>query len=455
MLTELSMKNFKSWKQIEKMRVAPITGLFGTNSSGKTSILQLLLMLKQTVDSSDRSQVLEFGDERSSVNLGSFRDVIHSHEKPGQLDFSIRWGLADRLTIRDPESNTNTLFFAEDLGFSCSLGESGSDRLAVNRFSYDLAHHRFTISRKGTTGAKYELASDDGDFRFVRSQGRAWPLPSPVKFYGFPDQVYAYYQNAGFLAQLQLEFESLFKHMYYLGPLREFPQRHYAWKGSEPADMGRRGERVVDALLAAGQRGPYISPGYKKKHQTLEERIANWLKKLGLIHDFAVERIADGSNLYQVKVQQTPNSPQVLITDVGFGVSQILPVLVLCYYVPEGSTILLEQPEIHLHPSVQSGLADVFIDAIKNRSIQIVVESHSEHLLRRLQRRIAEEEIKTADISLYFCEAATERGSVLTQLDLDLFGNITNWPKDFFGDEFGDMAAMTKAAMERKKGQPA
>ena len=113
-------------------------------------------------------------------------------------------------------------------------------------------------------------------------------------------------------------------------------------------------------------------PGPRRKRQTLEERIAHWLKELGLIHDFSVEAIAENSSIYQVRVQKSPSSAKVLITDVGFGVSQILPVLVLCYYVPEGSIVLLEQPEIHLHPSVQSGLADVFIDAVKNRNIQII-----------------------------------------------------------------------------------
>jgi predicted ATPase len=284
----------------------------------------------------------------------------------------------------------------------------------------------------------------------TRTQGRVWDLPAPVKFYGFPDQVYAYYQNAGFLADLQLAFENLFGRLYYLGPLREFPQRNYAWKGSEPADMGRRGERVVDALLAAQQRKNYISPGHKRKKQTLEARVAHWLKQLGLIYDFKVEPIAEGKNIYQVRVQKTYASAEVSITDVGFGVSQILPVLVLCYYVPEGSILLLEQPELHLHPSVQSGLADVFIDAMKNRHVQIILESHSEHLLRRLQRRVAEQEMTPEETALYFCEVV-DAGSKLTALDVDLFGNIKNWPKDFFGDDFGEMAAMTKAAMRRKQ----
>jgi predicted ATPase len=452
MLTQLSVSNFKSWKKIDKMRLAPITGLFGTNSSGKTSILQLLLMLKQTIESSDRAQVLEFGDEKSLTNLGSFRDVVYEHEKPGAMDFSLDWSLSKPLVVKDPESKTNALFTTNELAFRCALGENGADRLAVSSLEYDAHGNRFVLKRKGQSAAKYELSNENEGIRFIRTQGRAWDLPAPVKFYGFPDQVYAYYQNAGFLADLQLAFENLFGRLYYLGPLREFPQRHYAWKGSEPADMGRRGERVVDALLAAQQRNAYISPGYKRKRLTLETRVAHWLKELGLIYDFKVEPIAKGNNIYQVQVQKTASSAEVLITDVGFGVSQILPVLVLCYYVPEGSIILLEQPEIHLHPSVQFRLADVFVDAMKNRGVQIVVESHSEHLLRRLQLRVAEAGISPAEIALYFCDI-DEAGSKLTPLEVDLFGSIKNWPKDFFGDEFGELAAITKAAMHRKEAQ--
>jgi predicted ATPase len=138
-----------------------------------------------------------------------------------------------------------------------------------------------------------------------------------------------------------------------------------------------------------------------------------------------------------------------LITDVGFGVSQILPVLALCYYVPEGASILLEQPEIHLHPAVQSSLADVLIDAVNTRNVQIIVESHSEHLLRRLQRRIAEELIGADRVALYFC-AMDDAASKIDKLDVDLFGNITNWPPEFFGDEMGDLVALSEAAMRRQ-----
>lgn len=447
MLTELSLRNFKSWAQIDEMRLAPITGFFGTNSSGKSSILQLLLLIKQTIESSDRAAVLEFGDDRSLTYLGNFRDVVFGHVTHGHLEFALSWDSGKSVIVKDPASERRFSF--REMSFRAELEENDDERLAVVAFNYDVANHRFTMRRTPSPPKKYELVREKGDYELLRTRGRPWGLPAPVKFYGFPDRVFTDFQNAGFLGELQLIFEQLFARVYYLGPLRDFPKRHYTWAGSEPADMGGRGERVVDALLASRHRGKYVSPGARRKKRTLEEHIATWLKTLNLVHDFSVEPIAEGSNLYHVHIKSTSGAAKVLVPDVGFGVSQVLPVLVLCYYVPEGSTILLEQPEIHLHPSVQMGLADVFIDAVRNRNIQIILESHSEHLLRRLQRRVAEGTLKPDEAALYFCKTA-DSGSTLTPLDLDLFGSITNWPKDFFGDEFGEMAAATHAAMERK-----
>lgn len=459
MITNATLNEFKSWHRIPKMRFAPITGLFGTNSSGKTSILQWLLMLKQTVESSDRQQVLKFGDDRDLVQLGSFRDVVHDHMKPGQMSWKMSWNLPEALKVMDPQGKPGSVLFSDDkMAYFCEIHEEengktkgDATRLRVAKMEYDFAGWQFLYKAKDGKPGYNLSAENSGDFRFKRTTGRVWDLPTPVKCYGFPDQVNSYFQNAGFLANFQLSFEEQMARTYYLGPLREYPQRQYTWAGSQPADMGRRGEHVVHAILAARDGGEKISRGAGKRRLGVEEYVAHWLKELKLIDSFSVQAVAPGSNLYQVHVRKTPHSAEVLITDVGFGISQILPVIVLCYYVPEGSTIILEQPEIHLHPSVQAGLADVFIDAIKVRKIQIIVESHSEHLLRRLQRRIAEqaETFTDKDVALYFCDFK-DGASVLRPLEIDLLGNIHNWPDDFFGDELGEMAAMTRAQMERK-----
>ena len=267
------------------------------------------------------------------------------------------------------------------------------------------------------------------------------------KFHDFPYWVQEFFEERIFTYDLQYGLVSFLDDLYYLGPLRVYPNRIYVRSSGQPNDVGRTGESVVDAILLSRERGEIIG---QDSDSTIEKYVAEWLKRLGLVYDFRVEALTEGRQLFEVKVRKSPNSAEVFLTDVGFGVSQILPVLVLCFYVPEQSSAILEQPDIHLHPSVQAGLADVFIDAWKNRKVQILFESHSEHLLLRLQRRIAEGEIEKDDVSLFFCSTDDNGVSCLSQLEIDQSGNISNWPKDFFGDQFGEIAAMSEAALERQ-----
>ena len=247
-----------------------------------------------------------------------------------------------------------------------------------------------------------------------------------------------------FSMPLREAFEDLFDHLHYLGPRRDDPRHDYSWRVSHPKDIGRYGEDMISALLSS-----------RVRQLSIEEQILKWLQRLDLIDSYTINSISDTEQNYELLVQQYEDGPEVGLTDVGFGVSQILPVLTLCYYAPEGSILILEQPEAHLHPKAQSELADVLIDVVKNRNIQIILESHSEHLLLRLMRRIAEGEeceegISVDKTAFHFCEI--EGGnSKAEQLKVDEYGNISNWPKDFFGDEMGDVAKKTKAEMKRRK----
>jgi predicted ATPase len=449
MLRLLRYRNFKSWQDTGTLKLAPITGFFGANSSGKTSLLQGLLLLKQTTESSDRNQIFDFGDESKYVDLGSLEEAIFGHA-PGALAFELAWTLPQNLQVQNPENPNHALFGGNEMAFQTEVEWTEKKGNVVRKVDYGLGPHHFSLFRKnGNADYGLDYQGENAGFRFLRQDGRKWPIPAPLKFYGFPDQIKAYYRNAGFLSDFQFELEKLFQRTYYLGPLRENPKRQYTWKGAEPDDMGRRGQRAVDAILVSDNRGRKISPGHKKKKVPMGEYIALKLKELGLIHSFQIRQI-QGSSFYQVWVRQHPQAAEVLITDVGFGVSQILPVITLCFYVPEGSIVIVEQPEIHLHPSVQAGLADVFVDAIKNRGIQIILESHSEHLLRRLQRRLAEEALTPEDLSLYFCDASNGQ-SEIKPLQVDEFGTINNWPRNFFGDEFSEIAAMNLAKIQRQK----
>jgi predicted ATPase len=455
MLARLRFQNFKSWRKVD-VPLAPLTALFGANSSGKSSLLQFLLLLKQTKDSPDRSLALDFGGEESLADLGSFRDAVHAHQEEEAISWHLEWQLPEELRIADPSGKrSEALFCGKTLEISSSV-RLRNKNVVGDLLEYDFANSRFVLRReKERPGFQLETHTTN-DFRLIRTLGRKWDLPGPTKSYAFPDQARTYFQNSQFLSEFETAYVNQMDSILHLGPLRDYPKRQYIWAGSSPIDVGRRGERTFEAILAATARGEQRNLRSKARLRPFQEMIAWWLKELGLISKFKVTEVAPGAGLYRAMVKRDLESPETLITDVGFGVSQVLPALVLLYYAPEGATVILEQPEIHLHPAVQSALADVIITTVKSRNIQVILESHSEHLLQRLLRRIAEGEnspypaISPQDVKLFFCQAA--RGvSQINELNVNLFGSIENWPEDFFGDQFGEISAREMAALKRQK----
>jgi predicted ATPase len=101
MLTSLRIQNFKSWRDTREIRLAPLTVIFGANSSGKSSLGHLLLALKQTALSADRKRALNLGDSSTLIDLGTFEDCIHEHDLTQRLSFQIGWALSERLQVRD------------------------------------------------------------------------------------------------------------------------------------------------------------------------------------------------------------------------------------------------------------------------------------------------------------------------------------------------------------------
>ncbi len=450
MLKRMEIRNFKAWREAN-LEFGKVTGFFGTNSTGKSSLLQLLLLLKQTKNATDRGLVLDFGNPVDMVNLGTFNDVVHKHNEKRRIGWRLDWSLSDPLTIENPkDSPGNLLLRGDTIQTQCEVGLR-QDKLWSYGLEYRFNDVEFRMEPGTRSENKFKLETGSENFRFIRNKGRAWPLPPPIKTHLFPDEVRYFYQNADFLSEFELAYEELMDSIYYLGPLREYPRREYHWAGSSPDDVGQRGERTVDAILSATRDDEKRSLGYKKRKKTFQEMIAYWLQELGLIHEFRLREIAKGTNLYRAIVKTSRSGTPTALTDVGFGVSQVLPALVLLYYVPEDSIVLMEQPEIHLHPAVQSGLADVMLNVSKARNLQIMVESHSEHLMRRMQRRVAEASASSEDVKLYF--VSTNRGRAeANNLNLNVWGEIENWPENFFGDELGEIAAITEASLRRRVG---
>ncbi|WP_210236529.1 DUF3696 domain-containing protein [Arenibacterium halophilum] len=442
----MKLTNFKSWKSAD-ISMGQITGLFGTNSSGKTSLIQFLLLLKQTMLATDRNVALDLNGPY--VELGTMADVLFKHEERNRLTFQLDIQLTHPMEIVDTAaSRTAAMVKSDDFRLAAGI-VSQNQAPKGDMLAYRLGDAMFWLDRSEKEKSKFRLRSSGvDDFKFTRTPGRVWNLPGPMKAYQFPDQARTYFQNAGFLADLEFNLEENLDNLYYLGPLREDPRRDYTWTRSTPNDVGERGEHAIEAIISAQDRGETRNLKPKGRRKPFSEMIAYWLKEMGLIYSFKVVEIAPGSNRWQAKVRTHRNSSEVLLTDVGFGVSQVLPVITLLYYAPENSTVILEQPEIHLHPLAQASLADVIINAATHRHIQVIVESHSEHLLLRLQRRIAEETISSEDVKLYFCDAS-KGFSTAEPLRLDLLGNIENWPDKFMGDAFTETAKAELARIKR------
>ena len=425
MITELRAQNFKSWRDTGDLPFAPLTAFFGANSSGKTSILQILLMLKQTVEhpTLKLDEPLYFGNEASLVNLGNFDDVIHQHYPNSNLGVSVSWRLSEEMGINE--------YLTDSLSFSTSIrNESGHPVLEAYCYS--------------ANGQKWQLEKDVQDYTFkfpdflVKTGDPAYLEDSirtyPYRFYGVDAQDNRHSTLLPIIASL----ENLFDQIFYLGPLRDNPRPHYSWRGKPPEGVGRHGEEMVSALFSS-----------RLQSSDLDEHVPKWLQSLGLIDSYRLAPVPRTQKDYEFLVTKHKGGPEVRLTDVGFGVSQVLPVLILCYYAPEGSILILEQPEAHLHPKVQSELGDVLIDVVKKRNIQVILESHSEHLIHRLMLRTAEEQLSVDDTALYFCQI-NEGTSEIEPLQVDEYGNISNWPQEFFGDVTGDLIKQGRAEVKRR-----
>jgi hypothetical protein len=195
MLTELRIQNFKSWSDTQTMRLAPITVFFGTNSSGKSSIGQLLLMLKQTAESPDRTRVLNTGDQQAPVDLGDFRSLIHHHDDTLDLSFELAWKQSDAIVIDDPKDEL-VHHKGNLIRFRASIFQPPArpGQLRVRNMSYELldgdaAPFRAGMEPDSRRSSRYKLMFEG--FSPVRNRGRSWELPAPGRFYGFPDEAVA------------------------------------------------------------------------------------------------------------------------------------------------------------------------------------------------------------------------------------------------------------------------
>jgi len=271
------------------------------------------------------------------------------------------------------------------------------------------------------------------------------------------DRMPMYYQPGG-------EYVKSFfsEHIKYLGPLREEPKSLYPLEGSGSAsDLGLKGENTA-AVLENNKNEliHYVAPSFFEKPistkpevtiGTLAEAINKWLVYLGVASDMSTND--KGKFGHELKITTEIKDMQQDLTHVGVGVSQILPILVLCFLAEKGDSIILEQPELHLHPKVQTRLADFFV-SMNALGKQCIIETHSEYLINRLRLLVVKsDDTKVADETMiYFVEKdQTEGFSKYREITINPYGKIDRWPEGFFDEGENLSSQIVEAAFEKRR----
>lgn len=245
----------------------------------------------------------------------------------------------------------------------------------------------------------------------------------------------------------------------YLGPLRDEPKAIYPLSPSaDPTDVGLRGEHTAAVLdLYKDRRITYVPSTYfsepdikaGKTMRTLETAVVDWLKYLGVAE--GIESTDRGKLGHELKVSIVQGK-SVDLTHVGVGVSQVLPILVSCLLADTDTTLIFEQPELHLHPKVQTLLGDFFL-SMAMLGKQCLVETHSEYLINRLRFRSAaarEGHHVESMLKIYFVER--ENGeSAFRDVQINQYGAILDWPDGFFDQSQSESESILRAAAQKRK----
>lgn len=256
---------------------------------------------------------------------------------------------------------------------------------------------------------------------------------------------------------------SLSRRLHLLGPLREDPTPVYrpGDKGTGITTLGLKGENTVAYLderggdlvvcpLHLNQDEDQLSGRARSEEMRLRDAVVYWLEKLGIAGDLRLRPV--GRMLeFDLVDQQTRDRRD--LTSVGVGASQILPVVVQCLVAEPGDLVLLEQPELHLHPRPQQILGD-FLLGIAQTGRQLIVETHSEYLVNRLRRRMVEQGLEADEDMIRLLYARRENGATtFDELRPNKFGSFDSWPEGFFDQSPRESEEIVRAAAARRRAE--
>lgn len=534
MITSICLENFKGFKKTNKLKLKPLTILCGTNSSGKSTIIQSILMLKQTFESSSRYKTILLNGRLT--HLGLFEDLVYMRDSKNLVDITVEFNVSHKkVKYRDGRLlgfvYSNILYGDDDeyledtennleISFQLKNPESNEKGPSVEQFKVNarsFSPSSFNTKDKFIQGTEILFERKENQKYYVKWKDAApymyeasdVKIPKDTTKYYCPlcnsnhrtkstigKDHYRYYHYVniakGSETYLEASFVNLipsiegnnvnefetnfpianmisrsilsaknaiqesFSNLFYIGPLREEPSRRYISE-TEYLEIGNRGEFAPFILATEGEKK--VSPYYFldketgkwecKSGDTLRVAVNRWLNLMGISEGCNLKSDKEIIRLYLSTIAD--KNIKVTLADVGFGVSQILPILVEGLRIKPGQTLILEQPEIHLHPKLQMQLADFFISMILSGK-NVLLETHSDHIINRIARRVIEDENDriVSKSNILFFEQGYE-GSTIKEIEIDPLRGVINWPKGFFDQSTDEKSIIIEESIKKRR----
>jgi predicted ATPase len=458
MFTKIRLEKFQGFDQSANFSLKPLTLIFGPNASGKSSIIRSLLLMKQSIgwNTSIYSRTVSgFSFEGPDISLASFANVVYKHNDASELqievgvnDFGsmiVRSGIGTgavssyiesasvtfRLGIRPPLNSLELKVTLEEcteelkLHFEYSEGNlilsswqgleqldslkmpawyvRQSDRSDEVISDIDWTLDVDLVKKKNATVSTWEEIANGLQFKLRNNFPSLRGVGKRASF-----ETKKIRQLEDLFTSLEVAFSKHLREVRHVGPLRTISER-----------LSYEAGLVDDEIDSAPT---------KYKAKPASEVVSDWLYTLTDKRykfqpvEFYAEPVKFLGSLKSQILVDTKTSTPVTFADVGVGLSQVLPILQamqLTRKKPIPTTLVIEQPELHLHPAMQANLADLFIEGVKGRSkLQIIAETHSESMLLRVQKRLREGKLDPSDVQILYVDGGGNENTV-TEVPLD------------------------------------
>jgi predicted ATPase len=426
MLKKLRVKNFKCFREEKEFDFGRITLLLGANSSGKSSVMYAILGAIQSGEFP-----FQFSPNGKYVNMGDYRDMVWGHDVEREIEIGLETmvdGFEEEVLQSKCNSNwrqdSRTLPQLARLslvsnGWKLKISDEKPQRFILEESSEIPPIEDYSTYLKLLEYSVNEWLSKRGPIEFqiedVGMLARDFEFRKDDVGEGLASILQAYAKVG---ADVHHAVNSAFSNWNFISSFRLHPERTYYESTKSDLRVEKFGEGYLDQIML-----------WDAKYPEKTQELLHWMQEMELITDLKANRIGGGR--YDVQVKTKEKGVFAALSDVGFGLSQFLPILVADIQLPEDSTLFIQQPESQLHPSVQANFGDYLTKRVNETQKNYMVETHSEYLLNRIRLNIVKGILKPEDLQVYFLESE-EDDTAVHKITFAKDGQIIGAPDSFF-----------------------